>query len=376
MTLRKSQPRETEIKLINEGTFGCIFYPGLTCNGTPLKGHFVTKIQKDADAVKNEIDISQLVRTKIKGYMKHFSPIIHQCPVKINPSYVDEVKQCEVFGTMTNREIEKSRYVANKIRYVGKTNIMEYVTQRLSTHAHWGDVYKTYRYTLKSIQKLMEAKIVHFDIKYNNVLFDGVLNVPVIIDFGLSFYIPDLIKRPAQNRHVFYTYNTYTYWCVDVFICNYIFQVVTYERSKTMTVTQDELNTLCRGFVYGTDPASTQIENYVFRLTNMEDRRLEFERQFQAFMSPFLGKTWWEVYTRLMTYWNTWDHYSLAVVYLLILDDWKTEHPERYNMAVLRERESRYIDMLQTIVYSMPDKRPGIEETLKRIERSATLRKT
>jgi hypothetical protein len=365
----------TEIKLINEGTFGCIFYPGLTCNGTPLKGNFVTKIQKDADTVKNEIEISQKVRNQIKGYMKHFSPIVSQCNVKINKSNVDEVKQCEVFGNMTNREIEQSKYVANKIRYVGKTNLANYLTKRINSQPHWRDMYRTYRYLLKSIQKLVDINIVHFDIKYNNILFDSVLHVPILIDFGLSFSIADVVKAPHQNRRVFYTYNTYTYWCIEIFLCNYLFQVITYERAKTMTVTSEEVDTLYRGFIYGTDSTSTHMDNYVFTLSDTEEQQLEFERQYHAFMKPFVNQPWWSVYTQLIQYWKTWDHYSLAVVYLCILDEWKKEHLDRYNAFLLREHESRYVQTLQAIVFSMPDKRPGIEEVDKRIERTSSLRK-
>jgi serine/threonine protein kinase len=362
--------RETEIKLINEGTFGCIFYPGLTCSGKPLKGNFVTKIQKDADTVKNEIYISRIIQKKINGYLKHFASIVNQCHVKINKSYVKEVKQCKVFEQMTNHEIEKSKYVANKIRYVGSTNLTKYLKTQVDAKSNWREVYKTHVYLLKSLQKLVDAKIVHFDIKYNNILFDKIIHAPIIIDFGLSFYLPDLHKNPSLNRHIFYTYNTYTYWCIDVFICNYIFQVITYERSKDTHITQDELNKLYRAYIYGTDDQSTNIENYVFQLSDIEDHQLNFERQYKEYTQPFVGKSWWYLYRHLIQYFNTWDNYALSVVYLIMLDEWKSENLDRYNAFIKRERESNYVHMLQRIVYSMPDKRPGIEETIARLDPS------
>ena len=44
-------------KLLSEGGFGCIYYPGISCNGKSLYNkNVVSKLQKNDETSKNEID--------------------------------------------------------------------------------------------------------------------------------------------------------------------------------------------------------------------------------------------------------------------------------------------------------------------------------
>jgi len=86
-------PTQEKMNLIDEGGYGCVYYPGISCNGKKEMPKFITKIQKVNDTFKNEYYISEKIRS-IKGYAKHFAPIIKVCPVKLTKYSTSEIKQC------------------------------------------------------------------------------------------------------------------------------------------------------------------------------------------------------------------------------------------------------------------------------------------
>jgi len=337
------------IRIESEGTYGCIFRPGITASGRPTATGFITKIQKDVDTVKNEWHISQLIR-KIPGYLKYFSPILQQYPVKMRPSVKTEIKKCGVFKNVSNQDLMMRTYVSNKIRYIGKgQELTEYVAT-----ASKQQVFSTHQYLLDAIEQLVSHKLVHFDIKGNNIIMDEKMEVPILIDFGLSFCTADL--RPENYRSIFYVYDTYPYWPIETFLCNYIFQVVTYERSKTSTITEEDIDMLLQGFIYGTDPEDVP-SNYIFRVSDSPSLN-EWAKHAKTWLLPWKTKTWWNLYSYLIPFHTTWDHYALAVTYLFIVND-DSSWP----------KDDAYRSLLKKIVYSMPEKRPSLRDTSEEITR-------
>ena len=62
-------------------------------------------------------------------------------------------------------------------------------------------VLQTHIYLLNALDKLNRKGIIHFDIKYDNIVYDQTLQAPIIIDFGLSIYKPNL--SPANYAKEF-----------------------------------------------------------------------------------------------------------------------------------------------------------------------------
>ena len=70
--------------LLSQGGFGCIYYPGIDCNGNNLKNKkFVSKLQVKNISSDNEIEIGNEIK-KIKKYYQFFLPIIENCPISAN----------------------------------------------------------------------------------------------------------------------------------------------------------------------------------------------------------------------------------------------------------------------------------------------------
>ena len=71
-------------KFLNEGGYGCIYYPGIKCDGNPqLKKKVVSKLQKNNESADNEINIGNRVKA-IANFQLYFLPVISSCPVNLN----------------------------------------------------------------------------------------------------------------------------------------------------------------------------------------------------------------------------------------------------------------------------------------------------
>ena len=92
-------------KLLNQGAYGCVYYPGFTCKGKTEKSkRYVTKIEIHDKTSRNELDISKKVRT-IKNYNRFFSPVIKHCISRFKQvnKYRDQLQDCEPINVDENK---------------------------------------------------------------------------------------------------------------------------------------------------------------------------------------------------------------------------------------------------------------------------------
>lgn len=364
----------SEIQLINQGTYGCVFHPGVKCDGKIETAKYVTKIQRNERTITNEWEISQKIRG-ISGYTKYFVPILKKCDVKIKKDNADNLRECKVFKDQSDEEIAKSSYVSMKIRYVGDVTLRgrvfsvpidDFVPELLKTHAH----------ILNGLQKLVNNGIVHNDLRSNNIMYDMTTKTqrPLIIDFGLAFSKDKLLPRNLDQ--IFYVFESYSYWCIEVVACSYIFKVIGYQKAKTQTVTKQELAVIYDVFMHGTEKrldeaGNTKIENeaYELHVLTRPEKIKQFHAIYDTYFGKFVGKTWLSMYKELIKFAHTWDNYSMAVIYLLLLDDAYEGNIENYNQIIGQHsaETKQYIELLEDIVYSSPDKRPTLNDAINRI---------
>ena len=105
-------------KLLSQGGFGCVFYPGVKCDGTsnPDK-KIVTKVQEDNFNAKNEGRIGEILES-IPNYNLYFLPVISSCPINIRKIDKTAISKCEIIKENTN-------YVAMDIDYIETVNFTE-----------------------------------------------------------------------------------------------------------------------------------------------------------------------------------------------------------------------------------------------------------
>ena len=104
-----------EIKLLSQGTYGCIFKPELKCDsGEPGDIRFVSKIQKNTETIKNEIIIGEAVK-KINNYEFFFSPIEAICPVSISKINESVRQSCDFISKEGVSIPVYSKYISAKM---------------------------------------------------------------------------------------------------------------------------------------------------------------------------------------------------------------------------------------------------------------------
>ena len=376
---KEQEGGKKELKLINSGAFGCIFRPNLTCDGKVGSTKYITKIQKSKRTIQHELRISEKVKN-IKGYVRFFAPVLKYCQVRIKKDYVKDLNKCEVFENETAKQIEASSYVSMKTRYVGDNDLRKQLFSNKTSNGFLKELLETHLYLLKGVQKLFANKIVHYDLKYNNIIFDSSLKAPIIIDFGQSWCIDEL-KTEQEINAAFFVFDQYDYWCIDILICNYIIQKVGIEEAKTEFVTEQETDQIYDVFIYGREPkyeseeegSRKKILNDVYRYNILQNpnKMLNFKSQMDEYLQPFINKrTWWELYEELKSHANTWDCYSLSVIYLNMLDDAYLSNLEFYNIMLNSSdvKVKKYIELMENVVYNTPKNRPTVQKVITDVE--------
>jgi serine/threonine protein kinase len=172
---------------------------------------------------------------------------------------------------------------------------------------------------------LVKNEIVHNDLKYNNVLIKTETVTPVIIDFGLSIYIKQLLENPWREaketgeavhsssssdsnprsnnyywkQHFYAHAPEYYLWPIESHIISFLIQ---------------ESNVLSL-------EALTEIA-YVYTHNNEAIMYMssEFKEQYMklciSIYGKYINRPREEIINELIKYWNKWDIYSQNVMFL------------------------------------------------------------
>ena len=95
--------------LLSKGSYGCIYYPIVRCTGKQSNNtKYVSKLQENNFASKNELYISNIIKTNILNYGNMFSVIIRSCPINYKEIKDKEIKACPLIDKDNDIIIESS----------------------------------------------------------------------------------------------------------------------------------------------------------------------------------------------------------------------------------------------------------------------------
>jgi len=286
-------------KLIDQGGFGCVFYPGIECDGSISKNpKYISKLHKKSYHVINEYNIGKKV-TKIPLYGYYFAPIVNMCNIDIAKIDKRERDMCRVI----TRTGSNSKFVIMKMPYIKNVSLIKYITNsNIDKKEIVAYIMDSYKFLLHSLNMLNSSGIVHFDLKIPNILFEVKTKNPIIIDFGLSLSMDDL--GPKTYSKYFYTYNAaYYIWPIDVHIINYVINVnsnLTYEELVVLVDTNIKTNRALSIFSEGF------VKRYRDLMINTYKKYTNVPAE--------------NVVTELVKNCNTWDIYSLSVMFLQLVN--------------------------------------------------------
>ena len=219
--------------LNKEENDGCIFEPGINCDGKIYDDDekYITKIQVNKFTLENEINISNIIKS-ISYYEEYFSPIIESCTIDIGLLDTKEKEKCDI---LLNSELKEIKL--NKIKYIGRKTLISYLFSILKDNPKkfLEVLLETHFTLLDSLTNLNKIGIIHNNIKENNIICRDEDGRPIIIDFGLSIQndfliLPNVSYSLNNNNNIsklfkyFSNYDTtYEVWCIEIIIINYIF---------------------------------------------------------------------------------------------------------------------------------------------------------
>jgi len=397
-THKKPQEQSKTPTLLAQGTYGCVYYPGFTCTGKIQKTNYISKLQKMNETVKNEIEIGEKIR-QIKNHPYYFAPIVSECPIsikKLQENFAQPLRECKIIneeeqtggkGTKLikqTKDKDTSEFVINKIKYIlGEDLDKTFEEKKLATNAPKTEtitfLLDTYDYLSKSLQKLKSKNILHYDLKSNNIIYDKISNIPIIIDFGLSIPL-DKINPQTPDPQIIYQYffDTYEYdfWCLEpIFIGMYsknIPESETKENYNQQTLSSSQLKEKYTETI-------DQYINYVYifkpefitKLGQIFPPQSPIQQKIQTLPKTFYEK--WHQYikehesdtnsTFFQTLWNarfTWDYYSLAVIYLDLISQLNLPPPLKNGTrseTKLFQQLELFTDFLLNQILSLPHER-------------------
>ena len=385
----KSEDKK-DIYIIGQGTYGCMYIPEISCDSKqPTLNKYVSKIQQDNFASRREIKIGKNI-AKIRGYDARFAPIIKTCPVNVATINGKELAACKMY-MQAKAAHTTDNLITCKIRYVGKNTLgKELDSVLLKTqpsknvlNRYCKQLAETHMYLLKSLSILNENGVLHLDIKENNVMYDEMNHVPIIIDYGLSYNVSDIdIDEYAKNAANPFGVNVpwYSPWCIEVVMLSYIAKQIQTKADSAYKVDVTRLDSKIEDL----STFAQMIDNYIDQNLILQHNIFganevkDYKAGLIEWVKGFKGKTWREVWKMVVASNKSWDNYGLSGLYLHelnisgLLDCMspsveRTGAPADVDGSVQTEQSflKQYVDALKKVILSSAANRPVAIETHK-----------
>ncbi len=286
-------------KKLAEGGYGCVFHPEINCRGLETDNmQYVSKIQQKDFSAENEIKIGEIIKQGVKNMPENplinsFAPVLSSCPINMSQLKVPDIGECRVL-----HRVDQSNLILLKIRYIDSVDFDSYVIDNKNTSAILLTLISAFNHLLKSIKILQKVKVVQFDLKGQNIVFDTKKLQPIIIDFGLSLPMESITNDNLLNYFYIYAPEYYI-WPLEVHYLNLILHI-------NQEPTRDELRDLVQSYV----KANAALDG--FSSSFKKDFQNSCEEQLMYYNTLSLT----ERKNLILRFWNTWDNYSLSVIYL------------------------------------------------------------
>ncbi len=197
-------------KVIGEGSYGCVHKPSLHCS-TPIDGidyeKSVSKFMKKDDAETELKDF--VIMTFLDKSNKYHLGLPKICnPNYEDPSILNDISKCEYFNKSDVKN-HPDDYKLLILKY-GGPDLKNFCMNYLSEYLGKGDnrikkskiFWKEVCHLIEGLAFFKKNKIIHYDIKPQNILYNPITNKMVYIDFGFMIMKEDLTREclSSDNR--------------------------------------------------------------------------------------------------------------------------------------------------------------------------------
>ena len=349
-TIEKSSSQE----FIGQGSYGCVYNPGINCMGKKNKRKTITKIQEINFYSKNELEMGLYIKKHIKKYRHYFAPVIKACIVKfqtVEKSQLD-LQKCDIFDNEENsdsfqkedhriqhlKKTIKQDYHLMHVYYIENKTMYDYYADYNNYSNFVISLLNTIVFLLNSLSLLNQHKIVHNDLHFNNVLINLKTGKPIIIDFGLAFNINKCYKLNKNYidfvylKHFTFEYKldsdrVYRYNIEKRFISFIIYNKS--EQFLSNITDNNAINVLTIKNVdsFINDCCTSLVNNENISVLFNETELSEYKKTLEDFYYKFLDKTKYPKYNSIVKYLLNFvytynDFYSLAINFMDLCQDY------------------------------------------------------
>jgi serine/threonine protein kinase len=275
----------------------------------------VSKLTVLNETSQTEIDVGVLLK-KCPRYEDHFVLVDRQCPIQY--SALSEMKEgCDMVE-------KKKKFVLLYSRYVPSKELYEYLKENTLVVR----LFRCFYQICEKVAMLIEHRVVHHDLHFGNILYGKETANLYIIDFGLSILV-DKLQTTSYLSYVFSRYMPdWNWYPLDIHFLCYLIQ----HGDLTEQVVVHTLDTYLK-------------DHRVFSL--FKGYAKEYKRMALDYYLPLVQKTREESVSHLLHFWNTWDHYDIALRFLSLYAQNHMEYPE-------------FLSTLFRMVHPCPEKRPTV----------------
>ena len=189
-------------EVLGEGSYGCVIRPGFNSKLKENSKRYATKISKIDFYSKNEYLISKKIRS-INKYSIYFSPVISYSIIEFDKLKEGSfnVNRCENLEeeNSINNFIKNSFFLLT-LKYVNGVGPRDYFTNYNFSKIKFIRKYLYTFYHINNAIILLNSKnIVHNDLYDRNILIQNKNNLPIVLDFGLSYNYKELFNNKTIN---------------------------------------------------------------------------------------------------------------------------------------------------------------------------------
>jgi serine/threonine protein kinase len=329
-------------EIVNQGAYGCLYHPGMQCNGNPIEDQrYATKLVVRDEVAENEVVVGNAVKN-IVNYSVNFVPVIETCVVNLskvrrnNPHALDK---CDVVTDAP----PNSKFILMKMPYIDSLYFYDYIARMGSNKKKIiSCIFDTYNYLIESVERLLEHGIVHHDLKLQNILMNLKTDTPIIVDFGLSIIPPKKIMSADFWKLHFYKYSPkYHVWPLEVHVINYLWN------ETAAALTRADVETICEAFVNANNALNIFSKGF----------RASYLKACIDQCNQWVGVKRDAACAGLVTGWRTWDNYSLSIAYLQIIGVVSNNGFADNHLIV------KYVELLLMNVHPDPARRRSATDT-------------
>ena len=285
--------------------------------------NYLVKIQPLDNNVNEELKLGQLMLT-IPHHTWYVAPLLDSEKIQYQ-NWKDELSECKAYWKENVVQPALVSCRVRKVPHMGPKNVtcLDYYTTLIHPQHRVIQRELWWNQAWEALTQFQSVNLVHFDIKTDNLLFDAKLQRPIFIDLGISFVVNDTMVFDVdvwKNR--LKTNELHPIYPIEIYIFSQIIFDADYSGDKILDASI--LSGWCDYF----------FENNIFIqqipiLNNKKEKWLKKTKE--RLVNEMGGKEVTVVIQTIIGWWKSWDAYSLAILFLMMMMIMNDEEPTSFN---------------------------------------------